>query len=235
MTNSPSYIVCDDYIIIDDIILFSNHVLTILHNFSYVTRVFTKYRLSFKLSKYDFFSLALNMLVTISLLAVIVLLHRTSIYYKTGHFHPTEYRFYPSSVCVNSIIDISPDLKETLNHCKKLQRVYHRNDIPIIGWIQFSIQLFEDCKTKLVTSHLLLHYDSSKPTILKKYWSASDMWYILIQSDDSSVSLAAIKRLSLTSECSFDLFLDIPWYNVFCFSLVQTWLMNGIAISLLVR
>ena len=55
MTNSPSNIVCDDRIIIDDILLFSNHVSTILHYFSCVARVFTKYRLFFKLVKCDFF------------------------------------------------------------------------------------------------------------------------------------------------------------------------------------
>ena len=48
ITNSPSYIVCDDRIIIRDIFLLSNHVSTILHYFSCVARAFTKYRLSFK-------------------------------------------------------------------------------------------------------------------------------------------------------------------------------------------
>ena len=64
------------------------------------------------------FDLALNMLVTISLLMVIVLLHRSSVYGKTGHFRPTGYSFYPSSVCVASIIDIARALKPTLNHCE---------------------------------------------------------------------------------------------------------------------
>ena len=53
--NSTPYIVCDNRIIINAILLFSNHVPTILPFFSCVVSVFTKYILSFKLSKYDFF------------------------------------------------------------------------------------------------------------------------------------------------------------------------------------
>ena len=55
LTDSPTKIVCNDRIIIDDIFLFSNHTPTLLYYFSCVARVFTKYRLSFKLSKCDFF------------------------------------------------------------------------------------------------------------------------------------------------------------------------------------
>ena len=55
MTNSPPHIVYDDRITIDGIHLFCNHALTICHHFCYVIGVFIKYRLSFKLSKCDFF------------------------------------------------------------------------------------------------------------------------------------------------------------------------------------
>ena len=51
LSNSPTNNICNDRIIIDDIILFSNHIPTFLHYFSCVTQVFTKFRLSFKLSK----------------------------------------------------------------------------------------------------------------------------------------------------------------------------------------
>ena len=54
LSNSPTNIVCDDRIIIDDILLFSNHIPTLLHYFSCVAQVFTKFRLSFKLGKCDF-------------------------------------------------------------------------------------------------------------------------------------------------------------------------------------
>ena len=43
------------FFIIDDILLFSNHTSTILHYLSYDARAFTKYILSFKLNKCDFF------------------------------------------------------------------------------------------------------------------------------------------------------------------------------------
>ena len=54
VSNSPTTIVCNDRIIIDDILLFSNHIPTLLHYFSCVAQVFTKFRLSFKLTKCDF-------------------------------------------------------------------------------------------------------------------------------------------------------------------------------------
>ena len=53
--HSPETTVCDDKIVIDDILLYSNHIPTLLHYFSCVAKVFTKFRLSFKLSKCDFF------------------------------------------------------------------------------------------------------------------------------------------------------------------------------------
>ena len=53
--HAPDIIVCDDKIVIDDILLYSNHIPTLLHYFSCVAKVFTKFRLSFKLSKCDFF------------------------------------------------------------------------------------------------------------------------------------------------------------------------------------
>ena len=51
----PVTIICNDEIIIDDILLYSNNVNKLIHYFSYVAQVFTKYRLSFKLEKYEFF------------------------------------------------------------------------------------------------------------------------------------------------------------------------------------
>ena len=53
--HAPNIIVCDDKIVIDDILLYSNHIPTLLHYFFCVAKVFTKFRLSFKLSKCVFF------------------------------------------------------------------------------------------------------------------------------------------------------------------------------------
>ena len=47
--------ICNDKIIIDDVLLYSNHILALFHYVSYVGQAFTKYRLSFKLTKCDFF------------------------------------------------------------------------------------------------------------------------------------------------------------------------------------
>ena len=47
----PSTLICDDKIIMDDILPYSDHSPTLLHYFSCIAQVFTKDRLSFKLSK----------------------------------------------------------------------------------------------------------------------------------------------------------------------------------------
>ena len=46
---------------------------------------------------------------------------------------------------------------------------------------------------KLVISPLLLQYDSSKSAFLKTDWSAGGMGYILMQTNDSPQSVAAVK------------------------------------------
>ena len=69
--HSPETIVCDDKIVIDEILLYSNHIPTLLHYFSCVAKVFTKFRLSFKLSKCVFLNHASNSLATILLRVVI--------------------------------------------------------------------------------------------------------------------------------------------------------------------
>ena len=53
--HSSTKIICDDRIIIDDILLFSNHIPTLLHYFPVLHKECTKYRLSFQISKFDFF------------------------------------------------------------------------------------------------------------------------------------------------------------------------------------
>ena len=55
ISNLPSTLIYDDKIIMDDILLYSNHISTLFHYFSCIVQVFTKYWLSFKLSKCDFF------------------------------------------------------------------------------------------------------------------------------------------------------------------------------------
>lgn len=42
---------CNRKIIIDDILFYSNYISIFLHYFSFAAQVFTKYRLSFKVSK----------------------------------------------------------------------------------------------------------------------------------------------------------------------------------------
>ena len=123
-----------------------------------------------------FFSLALNMLVTISLLIEIVPLHRSSIYYKVDHFHPTEFCFYPSSVCVPSIIDIAPGLKPTPNHYENY------SDFIIVtislSWDEHNLPFNYSRTLKLI---LLLHLFSFVTIILNPSSSKqiSLKWYLI--------------------------------------------------------
>ena len=79
-----------------------------------------------------------------------------------------------------------------------------------MAWTTHFITLFDNCKHHLISSPLLLRYDSSKPAFLKTDWSAGGMGYILIQADDSPQSLKAVQILENTSDCLFDLSLDGP-------------------------
>ena len=54
---SLANIFCNSKTIIDDTFISSNHILALLHYFSCVAQVFTKYRFSFKLIKCNFFLL----------------------------------------------------------------------------------------------------------------------------------------------------------------------------------
>ena len=208
--DSPSTIICNDRIIIDDILLFSNHIPTLLHYFSCVAQVFTKFRLSFKLSKCDFlkgrveyvghdlttngncpaaskFSLLQDWPLSphgISLLSFIGL------------------------CCINNIY--CPWLQTNIKPLRKLQRVYHRKTNPIMNWTPSLIKMFCSCKSNLVTSPLLLRYDSSRPTFLNTNCSAGGMDYILMQPGDSLDSFASIDHSAATGEYLFDISLDGP-------------------------
>ena len=53
--HAPDIIVCDDKIVIDDILLYSNHIPALLHYFSCVAKVFTKFRLHLNYPSVIFF------------------------------------------------------------------------------------------------------------------------------------------------------------------------------------
>ena len=198
------------FFIIDDILLFSNHASTILHYLSCDARAFTKYILSFKLNKCDFFQSRVEY-VGHDLTA-------------NGNC-PAASKFdllqswFPSlqGISLLSFIVLCcfynrycPWFETSIAPLRRLQRHYHRNNIPIMGWTQSSIHLFENCKTNIVTFPRILRYDSSKPTFLKIDQTTGGMDYMLMQLDDSFASSAAIKYLSLTDECSFELSFDEP-------------------------
>ena len=66
------------------------------------------------------------------------------------------------------------------------------------------ITLFDDYKNQLVTSPLLLRYNSSKPVFLKIDWPAGGMGYILMQDNEYPQSLVTLTVLDNTGECTFD-------------------------------
>ena len=86
-----------------------------------------------------------------------------------------------------------PWFETNIKPLRKLQRKFHRQPIPNLFWNPALIALSNDCKNHLVTSPLLLRYDSSKPVFLKIDWSTGGMGYILMQTVDSPKLVAAIQ------------------------------------------
>ena len=105
-----------------------------------------------------------------------------------------------------------PWFESNIKPLRRLQRLYHRQDLQLLAWSPQLINGFENCKKNLVTSPLLLRYDSSKPTFLKTDWSAGGMGYILMQPDNAPESIATIKYLESTGEYLFGLTLSDPHF-----------------------
>ena len=177
-------IICNDKIIIDVILLYSNNINTFIHYFSCVSQVFTKYRLSFKLTKCNFFKPRVKFVG-----------HDLTTY---GNY-PAASKFDlikhwplpPHAISLLSFIELCSVyiryclwFETNVKPLRKLQRECQCQPIPILAWNPTLIPLFHDCKTHLITSPLLLRYDSTKLTFLKTDWYAGGMGYILMQIDD---------------------------------------------------
>ena len=103
-----------------------------------------------------------------------------------------------------------PWFESNIKHFRRLQRLYHRQVLPLLAWSPQLIDVFKNCKPNLVTSPLLLRYDSSKPTFLKTDWSTGGMGYIFMQPGNSPIAIAAIELLQSTDEFIFDQTLSGP-------------------------
>ena len=83
-------------------------------------------------------------------------------------------------IIIDDILLFSNNWFETNNKpLRKMQREYHRKYITIIGWTPSLVHLFCDCKSNLMTSSLLLRYNSSRQTFLKTDWSTGGIWATL--------------------------------------------------------
>ena len=87
----------------------------------------------------------------------------------------------------------------------------------IMAWSASYILSFNSCKSKLVSSPLLLRCDSSKLVFLQTAWSTSDMGYILVQLNYSLESLTILNHLVETGDCGFELSLDGPRLSAILF------------------
>ena len=111
LSDSPSTIICNNRIIIDDILLFSNHTPILLHYFSCIAQVFTKFRLSFKLSKYDFLKDRVECVGhDLTTNGNCPAASKFSLF-RTGRFHLTVSRSCHLLVCVVFTTDIFRSLK----------------------------------------------------------------------------------------------------------------------------
>ena len=143
---SISTIFCDIKTIIDDTLIFSNHIPTFLYYCSCVAQVFTKYRLSFKLSKWDFF------------LSCVEYVGRDL---TTDGNCPVQYKFtfikqWPlpaHGVSLLSFIGVCSFynnyvswLESNIKSLRRLQRLYHRQALPLLALSPQLINVFENCK-----------------------------------------------------------------------------------------
>ena len=133
ITNSLPHIVCGDCIIIDHINLSSNHVSTILHYFSCVIQVLIKHILPFKLSKLDFFQPRVECIGY-------DLPTRGNFPVASKLYLLQSYPFLPHGILLLSFIGLCcfynryyPSFETNIKSLRKLQRLYHRNGIPIMG------------------------------------------------------------------------------------------------------
>ena len=124
---------CDDKIVIDDILLYYNHAPTLLYYFSCVAQVFTKYRLSFKVTKCKFFKKR-----------VVFVGHDITTfgnYPATSKFDLIKNWPLPShAISLLSFIGLCsfcsrycPWFETTIKPLRKLQRFFHRQPIPIMA------------------------------------------------------------------------------------------------------
>ena len=142
----------DSKTIIDDTLIFSNHIPTVLHYLSCVAQVFTNYCPA--QSKFNFI--------------------------KQWHLSPHDvYLLSFISLCL-FYKNYIPWFKSNIKPIHRLQHLYHRQTLSLLAWSPQLIDVFENCKTNLVTLPLLFRYDSSKHIFLKTYCSTSGMEYILV-------------------------------------------------------
>ena len=190
--NSFNTIVCDDKIVIDDILLYSNHIPTLLHYFSCVANYFTKFRLSFKLSKCDFFKSRVE-LVGHYLTADGNCPARSMFNLIKKWPLPTHGTALLSFIGLCLIYSrYYPWFETSIRPLRRLQRSFHHTQLPIMAWSRSNISLFVACKSNIISSPLLLRYDSSKLLFPNTGWSTNGMGYILMQPDNCSESIRAL-------------------------------------------
>ena len=191
---SVAKIFWDSKTIIDETLIYSNHIPTLLHYFSCVAQVFTKYRLSFKMSKCDYFLPRIEY-VGHDLTA------DDNCLVQSKFDLIKQWPFSPHNVFLLSFIGLCSFynnyvswFESNIKPPRRLQCLYHRQTLPLLAWSPQLIEVFNNYKTNLIILPLLLRYDSSKTSFFKTDWSTGDMWYILIQPENSPESVAAIKK-----------------------------------------
>ena len=74
--------------------------------------------------------------------------------------------------------------ESNIKQLRRLQCLYYRHTLPLLPWPPQLIEVFNNCKTNIITLPLLLRYDSSRPTFLKTDWFTGGIKYILMQPDN---------------------------------------------------
>jgi hypothetical protein len=197
-------------LVIDDILLVSNNPDVLVRLFRHVCTAFVTYRLSFKLTKCDFFLHRLEFLgIDLS---------------KAGNL-PAQSKFnlinnWPlpaTSQSLHSFISLCgfyrqwlPMYELRIAPFRRIISQHKHSRIPQLAWTPDIIALFEGLKHEITSSPCLARADSDKPFFVKSDWAAIGMGCILMQPDDSPASVAAMAKLARGEPCEFDRTLTGP-------------------------
>ena len=88
---------------------------------------------------------------------------------------------------------------------RRFMKNFYRKPISIMAWTPELVTLFNKLKVLFTSSSVLTIFYPDKPTLLKTYWRAEGMVWILMQLAEDEYSQREIRTVRETGEYLFDL------------------------------